>query len=103
MKSDLLKNVLDWVLATAVLLSIIFAIQFYFRTKELRRLSNTLQANMAQFQNTQQILNLVASESMEYNKAHPDAALTKILDAAFKPAPVPAATAPAATTKPVAK
>ncbi|MBC8095810.1 MAG: hypothetical protein H7Y43_08355 [Akkermansiaceae bacterium] len=90
MKSNLLKNVLDWVLATGVLLSLIFSAQFYFRTKELRTLNLTVQAQMAQFQNTRQILNLLASETAEYNKAHPDANLTRILEG-VRPAAAPAA------------
>lgn len=97
MKSNLLKNVLDWVLATGVLLSIIFFVQFYFRTKELRALNITVQTQMAQLQNTRQILTLLVNETAEYNKAHPDANLARILDS-VKPAP-----APAAATKPAGK
>ncbi len=94
MKSNLLKNVLDWVLATGVLLSIIFFVQFYFRTKELRELNLTVQTQMAQLQNTRQILNLLVGETAEYSKAHPDANLTRILEG-VKPAPVPTASKPA--------
>ncbi|HLP75408.1 MAG TPA: hypothetical protein VK327_00700 [Candidatus Paceibacterota bacterium] len=98
MKSNLLKNVLDWVLATGVLLSIIFFVQFYFRTKELRALNITVQTQMAKFQNTRQILQYLVTETEAYNKAHPDANLARILEG-VKPAPAPAAT----TTKAAGK
>lgn len=96
MKSNLMKNVLDWVLATGVLLSMIFAAQFYFRTKELRALNLTVQQQAAQYQQTQQIVNMLVNETFEYSKAHPDVNLTRILDS-VKSAPT------AATQKPAAK
>lgn len=95
MKSNLMKNVLDWVLATGVLLSMIFAAQFYFRTKEQRSLSLIVQQQANQYQQTQQIVNMLMNETYEYSKTHPDVNLTRILDSVKA--------APAAAPKPAAK
>jgi hypothetical protein len=99
MKSSLLKNVLDWVLATSVLLSIVFSVQFYFRTKELRTMNATLQAEMQKYQNNNGILSALINDTIEYSKAHPDANLSRILES-VKPVP---ASGPATATKPTAK
>jgi hypothetical protein len=90
MKSNLLKNVLDWVVATGVLLSIIFFVQFFFKTKELRQLDGTYRQQAAQLQQNRQVLTLLMNATLEYNKAHPDANLTRILES-IKPAAAPAA------------
>jgi hypothetical protein len=79
MKSNLFKNVLDWSLAIGVLLSIIFFVQFYNRTKSLRELNMTFQANLSQLQNSRQVLNMLLNETDQYNRARPDANLTRIL------------------------
>lgn len=99
MKNSLLRNVLDWVLATSVLLTVIFFVQFYFRTKESRSLSFTMQSEMQKYQNNHAVLNLLVGETVEYSKTHPDANLSRILES-LKPV---AATAPAAATKPAGK
>ena len=97
MKNSLLRNVLDWVLATSVLLTVIFAVQFYFRTTEYRTLTGTLQAEVQKYQNNHALLNLLVSETVEYSKTHPDPNLTRSLES-LKPA-----TASAAATKPAGK
>jgi hypothetical protein len=99
MKSNLLKNVLDWVLATGVILSIIFAVQFYFRTKDLRELDGVYRLQVAQFQQNRQVLGMLVNATAEYNKANPDANLKRILES-FNPAP---ANVPAAAQKPAGK
>lgn len=101
MKNNLLRNVLDWALATSVLLTVIFFVQFYFRTKEYRTLSGTLQVEMQKYQNNHAVLNVLVTETIEYSKTHSDANLTKILDT-LKPAAAPAP-APAAAAKPAGK
>ncbi|MGN6553562.1 MAG: hypothetical protein ACTHLW_07550 [Verrucomicrobiota bacterium] len=80
MKNNLLKNVLDWVLATSVLLSVVFFVQFYFRTKDFRTTQASLQLEMAKYQNNRQMLPLLINDTLEYNKAHPDVNLTRILE-----------------------
>ena len=99
MKNSLLRNVLDWVLATSVLLTVIFFVQFYFRTKESRSLNITMQTEMQKYQNNHAVLNLLVNETVEYSKTHPDANLSRIMDT-LKPAAAPA---PAAATKPAGK
>jgi uncharacterized membrane protein len=92
MKNNLLKNVLDWVLLTSVLLTVYFFVQFFFRTKELRTLNTTLQLEMQKYQNNHGILNLLINDTVEYSKTHPDANLARILES-VKPAPGPATAA----------
>lgn len=82
MKSNTLKNVLEWVIATGVILSIIFFLQFYIRTKELRN----LQLQVAGVQQNQQTLNMLVRETVEYNNIHKDPNLTRILEAIRVPA-----------------
>ena len=100
MKNSLFRNVLDWVLATSVLLTIIFFVQFYFRTKESRSLSFTMQTEMQKYQNNHAVLNLLVGETVEYSKMHSDPNLARILET-LKPAAV--APAPATATKPIGK
>lgn len=82
MKSNLFKNILEWVIATGVLLSIIFFVQYFNRTKELR----SLQFQVGQVQQNRQILNMLLLETAEYNKQRPDANLTRLLESVKAPA-----------------
>ena len=97
MKSNLLKNVLDWVLATSVLLTVVFFVQFFFRTKELRTMNGTLQVEMQKYQNNHTILNALITDTIEYSRTHPDANLSRILES-VKPVPPPGG---AASAKPL--
>ncbi|HYG22243.1 MAG TPA: hypothetical protein VEH04_05615 [Verrucomicrobiae bacterium] len=100
MKSNMLKNVLEWFIATGVLLSIIFLIQFYFRTKELRN----LQVQVSAVQQTQQYLSMLIRDTVEYNRVHPDPNLGRILESISGPAQGNAAPANAsAAPKPAAR
>lgn len=100
MKSNLLKNVLEWVIATGVLLSIIFFVRYYFRTKELRQ----LQFQVAQIQQSRQLLNMLVLETEAFNKQRPDANLSRILEAVRPPTASNAAPAAAnPSPKPAAK
>jgi hypothetical protein len=89
MKSNLLKSVLEWVIATGALLSIIFFVQFYFRTKELR----TTQLQVARVQQSGQLLRMLVAETMEYSKANPDANLSRIMESVRAPGAPPNPTA----------
>ena len=76
MKSNLLKNVLEWFIATGVVLSIIFFFQFYNYTKDLRN----LQMQVGAVQQTQQFVAALLRDTAEYNRRNPDANLTRILE-----------------------
>jgi hypothetical protein len=64
MKNNLLTTVLTWVLATSLVLSMVFVVQFFFKTRELRR----HQGEMARAQNTRAFANLLVSDTLEYAK-----------------------------------
>ena len=91
MKSNPFTTALTWLLGTSVILSIIFSIQYLFRTRELR----SLQAQVAQYQVTQQHLNQLLNDLVEYSKH--DSAIEPILETVgLKRNPAAAATKPAA-------
>lgn len=100
MKNNLLTTILTWVLATSLILSMVFCIQFFFKTRELRQ----HQGDMARYQNTRQFVNLLVNDTVEYAKR--DQGVAPILEVIgikmTKVPPAAAGTAPA-TTKPAAK
>ena len=67
MKNNLFTTVLSWLLATSVILSVVFCLQFVFRTRELR----TLQGEMARYQNTHQVLNILLNDVATYSRRDP--------------------------------
>jgi hypothetical protein len=67
MKNNLFTTVLSWLLATSVILSVVFCLQFIFRTRELRRLQN----EMARYQNTHQVLNILLNDLAQYSRRDP--------------------------------
>lgn len=74
MKNTLFTTVLTWLLATSVILSIVFCLQFVFRTRELR----TLQGEMARYQNTHAMLNVLLNDLAAYSRRDP--AINPILE-----------------------
>lgn len=64
MKSNPFTTALTWLLGTSVILSVIFSIQYLFRTRELR----SLQSQVAQYQVTQQHVNQLLADLVEYSK-----------------------------------
>jgi hypothetical protein len=92
MKSNGTTTILNWALAVVVAALAIFAVQYYFKTREVR----SLQTTMAVYQNKQAILNNLIAESLEYSKRNP--AIDPILEANNLKAK-----AAAAGTKPAAK
>jgi hypothetical protein len=64
MKNNLLTTVLSWVLATSLVLSMFFVVQFFFKTRELRR----HQADIARYQNTRTFAQLLLNDTLEYAK-----------------------------------
>ena len=67
MKNSLFTTVLMWLLATSAILSIVFCLQFIFRTRELF----TRQAEMGRYQNNHQLLNVLIGDLREYSKRNP--------------------------------
>ncbi len=76
MRSNPLTTALTWILGTSVILSVIFSIQFLFRTRELR----TLQGQLGQIQATQQRLNQLLNDVAEYGSHNP--AIKPVLESA---------------------
>ena len=67
MKNNLSTTVLTWLLATSVILSIVFCLQFVFRTRELRR----LQGEVARYQTTHTMLNVLLNDLATYSRRDP--------------------------------
>ena len=67
MKNNLFTTVLSWLLATSLILSVVFCLQFIFRTRELRQHQNT----MASYQNTHQVLNVLLNDVAAYSRHDP--------------------------------
>lgn len=73
---------LNWALAAAVAATVIFGVQYFFKTREVRR----QQAEVVGYQNRQVVLNNLIGECMEYSKRN--AAINPILEANnLKPKP----------------
>lgn len=92
MKSEGMTKYLNWALAIVVAATAIFAIQYYFKTREVRN----LQTQMMLYQNKQTILNSMIAECLEYSKRNP--AIDSILEAnnLKQPKSTPAGSKPAA-------
>ncbi|HKI69424.1 MAG TPA: hypothetical protein VKA67_07545, partial [Verrucomicrobiae bacterium] len=91
MKSNPFTTALTWLLGTSVILSVIFSIQYLFRTRELR----SLQSQVAQYQMTQQHMNQLLADLVEYSKHDP--AIQPILESVgLKRTPTTSSTKPAA-------
>ena len=90
MKTNGTTTIINWALAVAVVALAIFAVQYFFKTREVRN----LQSKIVEYQNKQQFLNNLIAECVEYSKRN--AAIDPILEANnIKPK--------AAGTKPSAK
>lgn len=90
MKNNGTTTILNWALAIAVIALAVFAMQYFFKTREVRN----LQSKIVEYQNKQQFLNSLIADCMEYSKRNP--AIDPILEANnLKPK--------AAGTKPTAK
>jgi hypothetical protein len=90
MKNNGTTTILNWALAISVVALAVFAVQYFFKTREVRN----LQSKIVEYQNKQQFLNSLIADCMEYSKRNP--AIDPILEANnLKPK--------AAGTKPAAK
>jgi hypothetical protein len=67
MKNNLFTTVLTWLLATSVVLSIVFCLQYVFRTREMRR----IQGEVSMYQQRHQFLNVLINDVVEYSKRDP--------------------------------
>lgn len=86
MKSETMNSALTFVLGVFVLLSVIFALQTIFRTRELRSLQINAVQDQAMLAQVQQ-LEALARDVAAYNQKNPSPELTRILQATpFKPA-----------------
>ena len=90
MKSNSLTAVLQGALAFSLLLSVIFFIQFYFKSHEIR----TLQGQIILYQQNRARVNQLIAETIEYSKRNPEMAAL-LASAGIKPNSAP--------TKPAAK
>ena len=78
MKNNLVPTLLNWVLATSVILAIWSCTQFFFRTRDLRGQAALLQAEMGKFQQNRNFLNLLLNDTVEYSRRNPD--MEKVLE-----------------------
>ncbi len=97
MKNSLFVTVLSWLLATSLILSIVFCLQFTFRTRDLR----LFQAQIATYQQTHQVLNILLQDLAAYSRQDPG--INPILQSlgirvGTNAGPAAAAPAPAAKT-----
>jgi hypothetical protein len=100
MKNNLFTTVLTWVLATSVVLSILFCTQFFFKTRELR----LHQLEMSRYQNTRQFVTLLVNDTVEYAKRDQGIApALEIIGIKLTKVPTQAGGAASSTAKPAAK
>ena len=71
MKSNFLSTVLGWVLTAALILTVIFMVQYYFRTKELRALGGQVQAQTLAYQRQQYLIRSLSNDLNQYSKTNP--------------------------------
>lgn len=75
MKNNGLDKILHWTLLAIVLLTAVFAFQWFNRSREVR----SLQTKVVEFQNRQAMLQNLVNECLEYSKRNP--AIDSILEA----------------------
>lgn len=75
MKNNGLDKILHWALLAIVLLTAVFAFQWFNRSREVR----SLQTKVVEFQNRQAMLQNLVNECLEYSKRNP--AIDSILEA----------------------
>jgi len=72
MKNNLVTTLLNWVLATSVILIMWSCTQFFFRTRDLRSQAALLQTEMGKYQNNRNFLNMLLNDTVEYSRRNPD-------------------------------
>ena len=75
MRSNGTTTILNWALVIAVIAVGLGALQYYFKTREVR----SLQAQIMNYQNKQALLNNLVAECLEYSKRNPS--IDSILEA----------------------
>ena len=80
MKNNLVTTLLNWVLATSVILALWSCTQFFFRTRDLRGQAAMLQAEMGKYQNNGTFLRQLLSDAAEYSRHNPD--MERVLESA---------------------
>jgi len=71
MKSNLLRTILEWALATSVLLSVFFLMKYFNQTHETRIIQGQMQPLIAASQNNHAVLGRLIQDSLEYGKRDP--------------------------------
>jgi hypothetical protein len=94
MKNNSLTTALGWLLTISVILSVVFFVQFAFRTRELRR----CQTDLGIYQQRHQVLNMMLNDLAGYSRVDPG--IVPILQSLGIKAQT---NAPAAPAKPSAK
>ena len=89
MKNNALTTILNWMLATSVLVSVICFVRFFNRTRDIR----SYQRGVVAYQTTHTVLNMLIADTVEYSRRNPtNMAIAGILESVgYKPAQ-PAAT-----------
>jgi hypothetical protein len=98
MKSNVVRTLLDWALMASLVLSIVFLIQFFQRTRELRNLQGTLAVEAQKRQLNLALLNALATEASRYSERDPG--MKQLLES-IRPASAAATTNP--TPQPVTR
>jgi hypothetical protein len=90
MKSNAMNTILNWVLATSIILSGWFFYRYSAQSRNLRTYEAQRQMEMAKYQNTRSSLNLLVNVVSEYSKKDPG--VVPILESiGARPAKAPAA------------
>jgi hypothetical protein len=93
MKNNGNTTILNWALGLCMVVLAVGAIQYFFKTREVR----TLQTQMLVYQNKQQLLNSIIAECLEYSKRNPS------IDPILEANNLKAKSAAAAPSKPATK
>jgi hypothetical protein len=89
MKNDSTATALNFVLAALVILGVVFALLNIWRTRDLRHMQVTLQAQMQRSQVTSARAQQLLSEVITYNSTAKNPELAQIIQSATTP-PTPA-------------
>ena len=87
MKNDTTTTTLNFVLAALVILGVVFALLNIWRTRDLRHMQVTLQAQMQRSQVTAQRAQLLLSEVITFNATAKNQELAQIIQSATNQQP----------------
>ena len=87
MKNDTTTTALNFVLATLVILGVLFALLNIWRTRDLRQLQTSLQAKMQQAQVTSVRAQSLLNDVIAFNATNKNPELAQIIKSAEAPQP----------------